>query len=133
MATPTVENADRFRWLFLANAVVVGLASAPLVIAYPAVFARLGIPTLENSFFVQLVGALFLVEAMVSALVWRRPVLQTDAVVAIVLMKGVFIALVVAATLGGTLPASGFLIAALIDALFSLAFIAMLRRYPARN
>ena len=113
--------------LFLVNAIFVSLAALPLIFAYPATFGMLGIPSLENGFFVQVAGAWLLMEGFASLLVWQRPLGNSDLVVSIIGMKVVFILIVLAAMVGGTLPAQAFAIAAVIDALFCIAFVAFLR------
>lgn len=128
MASLAAGRSDPLHWLFLLNTAVVGLVSLPLLVAYPRVFAMLGIASTENGFFVRLAGGLLVVEAIVSLLVWRRGMLETIPVITIVLMKGMFIVLVVLAAIGGTLPASQLLTAAVVDALFSAAFLFMLSR-----
>ncbi|MDQ2655067.1 MAG: hypothetical protein M3Z20_18710 [Chloroflexota bacterium] len=117
----------KLHWLFLINVVFVTLAALPLIFAYPAVFGFLGIPSLENGFFVQVAGAWLLMEGFASLLVWQRPLGNNDLVVSIIGMKVVFILVVIAALLGGTLPAQAFAIGALVDALFCIGFIAFLR------
>ncbi|MFT4039568.1 MAG: hypothetical protein QM692_15380 [Thermomicrobiales bacterium] len=124
---------SRLHTLFLVNAIFVGLAALPLIFAYPAVFAQLGIPSLENGFFVQVAGAWLLMEGVGSFLVWRRPVGNDDLVTSIIGMKVVFILVVLSAMAGGVLPAQAFLAGAVIDALFCVAFIAWLRAEPARG
>lgn len=126
MARSTSTQSASLHWLFLLNTVVVGLASLPLLIAYPTAFAMLGITSLENGFFVRLSGGLLLVEAIVSLLVWRQGAIQFIPVITIVLMKGMFILLVVLAASGGTLPASQLVTAAVVDTIFSVIFIYML-------
>jgi hypothetical protein len=128
MASLANERPDPLHWLFLLNTAVVGLASLPLLIAYPRVFAMLGIASTDNGFFVRLAGGLLLVEAIVSFLVWRQGTMPAIPVITIVLMKGMFILLVLLAAIGGTLPASQLLTAAAVDALFSVAFLFMLSR-----
>lgn len=123
---------SRLHGLFLVNAVFVALAALPLIFAYPAVFDVLGISSLENGFFVQVAGAWLLMEGLASFLVWQRPLGNNDLVTSIIGMKVVFILVVVAAMLGGTLPAQAFAIGAVIDALFCIAFIAFLRDDHAR-
>jgi hypothetical protein len=118
--------------LFLANAIFVTLAALPLIFAYPATFGFLGIPSLENGFFVQVAGAWLLMEGLASFLAWQRPLGNSDLVISIIGMKVVFILVVIAAMLGGTLPAQAFAIAAVIDALFCIGFIAFLRSDHAR-
>ena len=113
--------------LFLVNAIFVAVVSLPLIFFYPAVFARLGVPSLENGFFVQLAGAWLFTEAIASAFVWLRPRQNVDTVWVIVAMKAVFILLVVVAMLSGTLPATAFLVGAVIDLLFSIAFVSYVR------
>jgi hypothetical protein len=117
----------RLHWLFLINVIFVTLAALPLIFAYPAVFGLLGIPSLDNGFFVQVAGAWLLMEGFASLLVWQRPLGNNDLVVSIIGMKVVFILVVIAAMLGGTLPAQAFAIGAVIDALFCVGFIAFLR------
>lgn len=117
----------RLHWLFLINVIFVTLAALPLIFAYPAVFGFLGIPTLENGFFVQVAGAWLLMEGFASLLVWQRPLGNNDLVVSIIGMKVVFILVVIAALLGDTLPAQAFAIGAIVDALFCVGFIAFLR------
>jgi hypothetical protein len=131
MASVAVERSEPLHWLFLLNTAVVGLASVPLLVAYPRVFAMLGIASTDNGFFVRLAGGLLLVEAIVSLLVWRQRAIEAIPVITIVLMKGMFILLVVLAAVGGTLPASQLLTAAIVDALFSVAFLFMLSRTAA--
>ena len=114
--------------LFLVNAIFIAIVSLPLMFAYPAVFKRLGISTLENGFFVRLAGAWLFVEAIASALVWLRRRQNVDTVWVIIAMKAVFILLVLAALATGTLPATAFIGGAVIDFLFSVAFLAYLRR-----
>lgn len=122
----------RLHWLFLINVIFVTLAALPLIFAYPAVFGVLGIPSLENGFFVQLAGAWLLMEGFASLLVWQRPLGNNDLVVSIIGMKVVFILVVIAALVGGTLPSQAFAIGAIIDALFCVGFIAFLRGDQAR-
>ena len=117
----------RLHWLFLINMIFVTLAALPLIFAYPAVFGFLGIPSLENGFFVQVAGAWLLMEGFASLLVWQRPLGNNDLVVSIIGMKVVFILVVIAAMLGGTLPAQAFAIGAIVDALFCVGFVAFLR------
>jgi hypothetical protein len=117
----------RLHWLFLINVIFVTLAALPLIFAYPAVFGLLDIPSLDNGFFVQVAGAWLLMEGFASLLVWQRPLGNNDLVVSIIGMKVVFILVVIAAMLGGTLPAQAFAIGAVIDALFCVGFIAFLR------
>ena len=118
--------------LFLVNVIFVTVAALPLIFAYPAVFGYLGISTLENGFFVQVAGAWLLMEGFASLLVWQRPLGNNDLVVSIIGMKVVFILVVIAALLGGTLPAQAFAIGAVVDALFCIGFIAFLRDDNAR-
>lgn len=118
---------SRLHGVFLINAIFVALAALPLIFAYPTVFGILGIPSLENGFFVQVAGAWLLMEGVASFLVWQRPLGNNDLVTAIIGMKIVFILVVVAAMLGGTLPAQAFAIGALIDAIFCVVFVAFLR------
>ncbi len=122
----------RLHGLFLVNAIFVTLAALPLIFAYPATFGFLGISSLENGFFVQVAGAWLLMEGFASLLVWQRPLGNSDLVVSIIGMKVVFILMVIAAMLGGTLPAQAFMIGAIIDALFCIGFIAFLRSEHAR-
>lgn len=117
----------RLHWLFLINVIFVTLAALPLIFVYPAVFGFLGIPSLENGFFVQVAGAWLLMEGFASLLVWQRPLGNNDLVVSIIGMKVVFILVVIASMLGGTLPAQAFAIGAIVDALFCIGFIAYLR------
>lgn len=119
--------------LFLVNAVFVALAALPLIFAYPAVFAQLGIPSLENGFFAQVAGAWLFMEGVGSFLVWRRPVGNDDLVTSIIGMKVVFILVVLGALVGGVLPAQAFLAGAIIDALFCVAFVAWLREEGRRG
>ena len=122
----------RLHWLFLINVIFVTLAALPLIFAYPAVFGVLGIPSLENGFFVQVAGAWLLMEGFASLLVWQRPLGNNDLVVSIIGMKVVFILVVIAAIIGGTLPAQAFAIGAIVDALFCIGFVAFLRGDLAR-
>ncbi len=122
------DHQSRLHALFLVNAAFIAIVSLPLVFAYPAVFARLGISTLENGFFVRLAGAWLFVEAIASVLVWLRPRQNVDMVWIIIAMKVVFILLVLAALATGALPATAFIGGAVIDFLFSIAFLAYLRR-----
>ncbi|MFN8675987.1 MAG: hypothetical protein U0Z70_06380 [Thermomicrobiales bacterium] len=122
----------RLHWLFLINVIFVTLAALPLIFVYPAVFGFLGIPSLENGFFVQVAGAWLLMEGFASLLVWQRPLGNNDLVVSIIGMKVVFILVVIASMLGGTLPAQAFAIGAIVDALFCIGFIAYLRADQAR-
>ena len=122
----------RLHWLFLINVIFVTLAALPLIFVYPAVFGFLGIPSLENGFFVQVAGAWLLMEGFASLLVWQRPLGNNDLVVSIIGMKVVFILVVIASMLGGTLPAQAFAIGAIVDALFCIGFIAFLRDDNAR-
>ena len=122
----------RLHWLFLINVIFVTLAALPLIFAYPAVFGVLGIPSLENGFFVQLAGAWLLMEGFASLLVWQRPLGNNDLVVSIIGLKVVFILVVIAALVGGTLPSQAFAIGAIIDALFCVGFIVFLRGDQAR-
>ncbi len=124
---------SKLHGLFLVNAIFVALAALPLIFAYPALFGALGIPSLENGFFVQVAGAWLLMEGFASLLVWQRPLGNRDLVVSIIGMKVVFILIVIAAMLGGTLPAQAFAIGAVIDALFCIAFVAFLRDDDARS
>lgn len=119
----TVAGRGFFHALFLLNAIFVAVVSLPLVFAYPAVFAQLGIPSLENGFFVQLAGAWLFVEAIASLLVWLRPDRNVDTIWVIIAMKVAFILVVLAAFFAGALPATAFLGGAAIDFLFSLAFL----------
>ena len=112
---------------FPINAIFITIASLPLIFAYPEVFARLGIPSLENGFFVQLSGVWLFTEAIASLLVWQHPRTNVGTVWVIIAMQVVFIALVVVSYAGGTLPATGFLIGALIDLIFSVIFFLYLR------
>ena len=123
---------SKLHGLFLVNTIFVALAALPLIFAYPAAFGFLGIPSLENGFFVQVAGAWLLMEGFASLLVWQRPLGNRDLVVSIIGMKVVFILVVVAAMLGSTLPAQAFAIGAVIDALFCIGFIAFLRDDHAR-
>ena len=118
---------SRLHGLFLVNAIFVTLAALPLIFAYPALFGLLGIPSLENGFFVQVAGAWLLMEGFASLLVWQHPLGNGDLVVSIIGMKVVFILVVLAAMLGGTLPAQAFVIGAIIDALFCVGFVGFLR------
>lgn len=118
---------SRLHGLFLVNAIFVTLAALPLIFAYPALFGLLGIPSLENGFFVQVAGAWLLMEGFASLLVWQHPLGNGDLVVSIIGMKVVFILVVLAAMLGGTLPAQAFVIGAIIDALFCIGFVGFLR------
>lgn len=118
---------SRLHGLFLVNAIFVALAALPLIFVYPALFGVLGIPSLENGFFVQVAGAWLLMEGFASLLVWQRPLGNRDLVVSIIGMKVVFILVVLAALLGGTLPAQAFTIGAIIDALFCVGFVVFLR------
>lgn len=122
----------RLHWLFLINVIFVTLAALPLIFVYPAVFGFLGIPSLENGFFVQVAGAWLLMEGFASLLVWQRPLGNNDLVVSIIGMKVVFILVVIASMLGGTLPAQAFAIGAIVDALFCIGFVAYLRADQAR-
>lgn len=122
----------RLHWLFLINVIFVTLAALPLIFVYPAVFGFLGIPSLENGFFVQVAGAWLLMEGFASLLVWQRPLGNNDLVVSIIGMKVVFILVVIASMLGGTLPAQAFAIGAIVDALFCIGFIVYLRADQAR-
>jgi hypothetical protein len=122
----------KLHWLFLINVIFVTLAALPLIFAYPALFGFLGIPSLENGFFVQVAGAWLLMEGFASLLVWQRPLGNRDLVVSIIGMKVVFILVVIAAMLDGALPAQAFAFAALVDALFCVGFIAYLRSDRAR-
>jgi hypothetical protein len=124
---------DRYRWLFLANAIFVVLASLPLLLAYPRVFAALGIPSLENGFFVQLAAGWLFAERVASFLVWQRLRGNDDLLRVIVTMKAIFIALVVAASVSGSLPERGFLVGDAIDLAFSLAFATYLRADGSRS
>lgn len=124
---------SRLHGLFLINAIFVTLAALPLIFAYPAVFGMLGVPSLENGFFVQVAGAWLLMEGVASFLVWQRPLGNNDLVTSIIGMKVVFILVVIAAMLGGTLPAQAFAIGAVIDALFCVGFVAFLRGDDARR
>lgn len=123
----TKERGSPLHVFFAINAIIITIASLPLIFAYPEVFARLGIPTLENGFFVQLSGVWLFTEAIASLLVWQHPRSNVGTVWVIIAMKVVFIALVVVAYAGGTLPASGFLIAALVDLILSVIFFLYLR------
>ena len=116
------QAEERFRWLFLFNAILVAVAALPLLLAYPTVFTRLGIASLENGFFVRLAGGWLFVEAIASYLAWRRPRGNADLVYVIIAMKVVFIVLVILAALAGTLPASAFLFAAVVDLVLSIVF-----------
>lgn len=128
MATSSAAPApERFSWLFLANVIVVAAASLLLVLAYPLVFERLGIGTLENGFFVRLAGGFLFGEAVASYLAWRNPNGNGDLVRVIIAMKVIFIVLVVAAAASNSLPSQAFLLAALIDLAFSIAFVFYLR------
>ena len=118
---------SRLHGLFLVNAIFVTLAALPLIFAYPALFGLLGIASLENGFFVQVAGAWLLMEGFASLLVWQHPLGNGDLVVSIIGMKVVFILVVIAAMLGGTLPAQAFVIGAIIDALFCIGFVGFLR------
>jgi hypothetical protein len=118
---------SRLHGLFLLNAIFVALAALPLIFAYPAVFGFLGIPSLENGFFVQVAGAWLLMEGLASLLVRQHPLGNRDLVISIIGMKVVFILVVIAALLSGTLPAQAFLLGAVVDALFCIAFGAYLR------
>ena len=117
----------KLHWLFLINVIFVTLAALPLIFAYPAAFAFLGISSLENGFFVQVAGAWLLMEGFASLLVWQRPLGNNDLVASIIGMKVVFILVVIAALLGGTLPAQAFAVGAFVDALFCIGFVAFLR------
>jgi hypothetical protein len=66
-------------------------------------------------------------EGLASLLVWQHPLGNRDLVISIIGMKVVFILVVIAALLGGTLPAQAFLLGAVVDALFCIAFGAYLR------
>lgn len=123
---------SRLYALFLVNAIFVALAAAPLIFAYPAVFKTLGIPSMENGFFVQVAAAWLLMEGFASWLVWQHPLGNRDLVVSIIGMKVVFILVVITTMLGGTLPAQAFAIGAVIDALFCIGFVAFLRDDDAR-
>ena len=123
---------SRLHGLFLINAIFVALAALPLIFAYPAVFGMLGIPSLDNGFFVQVAGAWLLMEGFASFLVWQRPLGNNDLVTSIIGMKVVFILVVIAAMVGGTLPAQAFAVGAVIDALFCIGFVAFLRDDHAR-
>jgi hypothetical protein len=123
----------KLHWLFLINVIFVTLAALPLIFAYPAAFGFLGIASLENGFFVQVAGAWLLMEGFASLLVWQRPLGNNDLVVSIIGMKVVFILVVIAALLGGTLPAQAFTIGAIVDGLFCIGFIAFLRSDHARR
>lgn len=134
---------ESIRWLFLLNVLFVAAASLPLLVAYPAVFARLGIPSLENGFFVRLSAAWLFVEAIASFLVWRRLAVdarstaapQSDALLdlvwVIVAMKVAFILLVVGAAIAGSLPAPAFVAGAAIDLAFSIVFLLFINRQRA--
>jgi hypothetical protein len=132
-ASDMKESGSPLHVFFPINAIVITLASLPLIFAYPEVFARLGIPSLENGFFVQLSGVWLFTEAIASLLVWRHPRTNVGTVWVIIAMKVVFIALVVISFAGGTLPASGFLIGALVDLIFSIIFLLYLRDVTAPN
>ncbi len=123
---------SRLHGLFLVNAIFVALAALPLIFVYPTAFEMLGISSLENGFFVQVTGAWLLMEGFASFLVWQSPLGNRDLVVSIIGMKVVFILVVIAALLGGTLSAQAFAVAAVIDALFCIGFIAFLRNDHAR-
>ncbi|MFN8590698.1 MAG: hypothetical protein U0031_04480 [Thermomicrobiales bacterium] len=127
MPDSTTSGEGRLRWTLLLNAVVIALSSLPLVIAYPAVFARLGIVTLENGFFVQLAGAWLFTEAVASFLAWRGARPNRDLVLVIIAMKVVFIALVAVAAGDGTLPSPGLYPAAVFDIVMCLVFGLYLR------
>lgn len=127
MTSSAAAASQRFSWLFLANVFVVAAASLPLVFAYPLVFERLGIGTLENGFFVRLAGVFLFGEAVASYLAWRNPHGNADLVRVIVAMKGIFIALVIAAAVSNSLPSPAFLLAALIDLAFCVAFVVYLQ------
>jgi hypothetical protein len=118
---------------FPINAIFITIASLPLIFAYPELFARLGIPSLENGFFVQLSGVWLFTEAVASLLVWRHPYTNVGTVWVIISMKVVFIALVVGTYLDGSLPASAFLVGALIDLILSVIFFIYLRAVASIN
>ena len=120
-------TAQRYRWLFLVNAVIVAVAALPLLFAFPRVFASLGIPSLDNGFFVQLAAGWLATEAYASYLVWRRPLGNNDLILVIISMKWILIPIVVINLANGDLPATAFLIAAGIDLVLSIAFFLYLR------
>lgn len=122
MAQTTVASSDRMRWVFLLNTIVIVLASLPLLLIYPAVFARLGIDSLENGFFVRLAGGWLFVEAIASYLAWRGSRPNPDLVYVVIAMKVVFILLVAIATVSGTLPSTGLYPAAVFDSVMSIVF-----------
>jgi hypothetical protein len=123
----TKRNGSPLHVFFPINAIFITVASLPLIFAYPEVFARLGIPSLENGFFVQLSGVWLFTEAIASLLVWQHPRANVGTVWVIIAMKVVFIALVVVAYTAGTLPASAFLIGAAVDLILSVIFLLYLR------
>lgn len=129
----TTGTGSPLHVFFPINAIIITLASLPLIFAYPEVFARLGIPSLENGFFVQLAGVWLFTEAIASLLVWQHPGANVGTVWVIIAMKVVFIALVMVSYAAGTLPASGFLIAALVDLILSVIFFLYLRHVAAPN
>lgn len=124
---------SRLHGLFLINAIFVTLAALPLIFAYPTVFGFLGVTSLANGFFVQVAGAWLLMEGLASYLVWQRPLGNNDLIVSVIGMKVVYILVVIAALIGGTLPAPAFAVGAVIDALLCVAFVAFLRGDDARR
>jgi hypothetical protein len=129
---PVAEQSARFRWLFLLNAIIIAVLSLPLLFAYPAVFGRLGIASLENGFFVRLAAGWLFVEAIASYLVWRRMAGNNDLVWIIVAMKVVAIVVIVVAAFSGTLPATSLLLGAAYDIVMSIAFCVYLSREAGR-
>lgn len=123
----TKGNGSALHVFFPINAIIITIASLPLIFAYPEVFARLGISSLDNGFFVQLSGVWLFTEAIASLLVWQHPGANVGTVWVIIAMKVVFIALVVVAYTAGTLPASTFLIGAAVDLILSVIFLFYLR------
>lgn len=115
--------------LLIVNMIFVTLASLPLLLAYPTVFAQLGIASLENGFWVRLAGGWLFIEVVASYLAWRRPRLDADLAYVIIAMKAIFIVLVVLAGLSGSLPSSSLWIGAVIDLALSVALFVAIREF----
>jgi len=115
-----------FHALFLFNAILVSIPSLLILFAYPALFARLGIASLDNGFFIRLSGAFLFVEAIASYRFWHTPARTLDLVRMIVAMKVAFILVVVGAAFTSSLPSTAFVIAAAVDLALSIVFVVYL-------
>jgi hypothetical protein len=127
------DAADRFRWLYALNALVIAVASLPLIFALPFALEQVGVTSPENLFFVQMAGVFLFGEAIASFLAWGNSRARRDLTVVIIGMKALFILLVVAGIIASSLPSSALVAAAIFDAVISLALLFMLRQPHTQN